>query len=70
MFPQLIVPLNESSVDGEIYIMNTGQVVGNFTEWKRIMVTEMFPVNREGASTAVDMAGGVVYLFGGREVER
>ena len=69
IFPQLIIPLNETEVAGEVYIMNTGPSIGNFTDWKRVLVAGLFPGRREGASVAVDMSGGVVYLFGGRTVE-
>lgn len=70
IFPQLIVPLNESENAGEIYIMNTGERVGNLTDWKRVLMTGDSPGRREGASVAVDMIGSVVYLFGGRIVDR
>lgn len=50
--------------------MNTGERVGNLTDWKRILVAGDSPGRREGASTAVDMSGGVVYLFGGRTTEK
>lgn len=70
IFPQLIFPLNESETVGEVYIMNTGERVGNLTDWKRILVAGNSPGRREGASTAVDTSGGVVYLFGGRTTEK
>ena len=68
MFPQLIIPLNESEVAGEIYIMRTGKKEGNATDWKRVVVTGTFPDQREGASIAIDATNGAVYLFGGRSV--
>ena len=69
IFPQLIVPLNESEVTGEIYVMNPGNDIGNYTDWKRVLINESHPERREGASMAVDMNGGVVYMFGGRTTE-
>jgi hypothetical protein len=70
LFPQLIVPLNESDTDGEVYIMNTGERVGNLSDWKRVFVTGVSPDRREGASVAMDPSAGVVYLFGGRTSEK
>ena len=37
------------------------------TQWKRVVIlSDVVPDLLEGVSLAVDMAGGVVYLFGGR----
>lgn len=61
------MPVNESD-GGEIYIMNSGERVGNLTNWKRVLVGGAYPSRREGAFLTVDMEGGVVYLIGGRTV--
>lgn len=67
VFPQLIVPVNATD-GGEVYIMSTGERVGNSTSWKRVLVGGAYPSRREGASLTMDMEGGVVYLVGGRAI--
>ena len=66
IFPQLVVPLNETT-GRDVFIFNTGPSVGNFTtDWKRVQVAGAVPDGREGASVTMDVDAGVVYLVGGR----
>ena len=67
VFPQLLEPINMTD-GGEVYIMNTGERVGNYTQWKRVLVGGAYPSRREGAIVTTDVAGGVVYLMGGRSL--
>lgn len=68
VFPQLIVPLNQS--DTELYIMNVGERNANLSDWKRVVnAVGVYPDRREGASLTLDVSGGVVYLVGGRTIE-
>ena len=69
VFPQLIIPANETA-SAEVYVMSDGGMIGNSTSWKRVeVVGGDFPSGREGAFVAVDTAGGIVYLIGGRMIE-
>lgn len=63
------MPLNNTELERDIYIMNTVELTANTSNWKRVMVQGEFPRLREGASVTVDQDGGVVYLVGGRVVE-
>ena len=68
IFPQLVVPVNETA-RREVFIFNTGERIGNFTDWKHVRVPGVFPEGREGASVALDSDGNAVYLIGGRVLD-
>lgn len=67
VFPQPLA--TDQYNNSEVYVlnMNPGQ---NQTTWKRILVEGPAPDRLDGASLAYDSVGGVVYLFGGRLVDR
>lgn len=62
VFPQQLIPMEHNA--SEVYVMRAVN-----SSWSRLPTSPPFPENLDGPSVAVDMAGGIVYMFGGRRVE-